>query len=138
MSSAYNGLLENPLFTGVLGYEVQQQAKGRATLAANLLGGAIGYIIFGLLGGKGLAGYLDLPPVTSFKFLDVLYVMLLAIVGVVLAVILAPADARRDRDLRPSERPHHHPRAGRRHRLQRRRLLRADRHVLRREPDPHG
>jgi len=89
VSSAYNGLLENPIFTGVLGYEVQDQERGRATLAANLLGGAIGYIIFGLLGGTGLAGYLDLPPVTSFKFLDVLYVMILAIVGVALAVILA-------------------------------------------------
>ena len=89
VSSAYNGLLENPVFTGVLGYEVQQQAKGRATLAANLLGGAIGYIIFGLLGGTGLANFLDLPAVTSFKFLDVLYVIVLALAGVVLAVILA-------------------------------------------------
>ena len=89
VSSAYNGLLENPLFTGVLGTEIQEQKRGKATLAANLLGGAVGYCVFLILGGTGLQDFLDLPPVTSFEAVDVLYALVLPVIGVLLAVILA-------------------------------------------------
>ena len=87
ISSAYNGLLENAVFTGVLGTELQNKQAAQSTLPANLLGGAIGYCIFLLLGGTGLANYLKLPPVTSFKAVDLLYVVLMALLGIVLAVI---------------------------------------------------
>lgn len=89
VSSAYNGLLENPLFTGVLATELQERKANESTLPANLLGGAVGYVVFLLAGGTGLADFLDLEPVSHFDLLDVLYIVLLALVGIVLAAITA-------------------------------------------------
>lgn len=87
VSSAYNGLLENAVFTGVLASELQERKAGQATLPANLLGGAVGYCVFLILGGTGLANLLQLTPVSKFELLDVLWVVLLALVGMALAVI---------------------------------------------------
>lgn len=86
VASAYNGLLENPVFTGVLATELQERKSNVSTLPANLLGGAVGYCVFLLLGGTGLADFLDLPPVSKFELLDVLWVVMLALVGMALAL----------------------------------------------------
>jgi H+/Cl- antiporter ClcA len=88
VSSAYNGLLENPVFTAVLGTEVEpDRASWRQTLPATLIGGAIGYWVFLLLGGAGFANFLHLPPVKDYVALDAVYVVLLGFVGIVLAVL---------------------------------------------------
>ena len=47
LASAYNGLVANPLFTGVLGTELIKDPEAKArNLPANLIGGSIGYLIF--------------------------------------------------------------------------------------------
>ena len=51
VSSGYNGLLENPIFAAVLGTEVAEtKQQGLSTLPASLIGGAVGYGIFLVLG----------------------------------------------------------------------------------------
>ena len=62
LASAYNGLVANPLFTGVLGTELIADPEARSrNLPANLIGGAIGYFVFFAVGNTGLQDYLDLP-----------------------------------------------------------------------------
>ena len=59
LASAYNGLIANPLFTGVLGSELIPDPEARnRTLPANLIGGSIGYLIFISF---GLSGPRELP-----------------------------------------------------------------------------
>ncbi len=88
VASAYNGLLESPVFTAVLGTEVSpDKTAWLATLPATLIGGAIGYAIFLLVGSSGFANFLHLPPVQHYVALDIVYVVLLAFVGIVLAVL---------------------------------------------------
>jgi H+/Cl- antiporter ClcA len=88
VSSAYNGLLESPVFTAVLGTEVSpDKTAWLATLPATLIGGAIGYGVFLLVGNSGFANFLHLPPVKHYVALDMIYVVLLAFVGIVLAVL---------------------------------------------------
>src|SRR4029078_183961 len=63
LASAYNGLIANPLFTGVLGSELIPDPEARnRTLPANLIGGSIGYLIFVSFGLSGLDNYLHLSP----------------------------------------------------------------------------
>ena len=63
VSSGYNGLLENPIFAAVLGTEVAEtKQQGLSTLPASLIGGAVGYGIFLVLGEVGFLGFLHLPP----------------------------------------------------------------------------
>jgi H+/Cl- antiporter ClcA len=87
VSSAYNGLLENPVFTGVLATELQERKASQSTLPANLLGGAVGYCVFLILHGTGLANFFHLAPVSTFEVQDVLWVVLLALAGMAIAVI---------------------------------------------------
>ncbi len=90
VASAYNGLLENPIFTAVLGTELAQDRKaGLATLPANLIGGAVGYGVFLLIGGTGLADYLHLQPIQHFTLWDALIVVAMALLGLALAIVTA-------------------------------------------------
>ena len=46
VASGYNGLLENPVFTAVLGMEVAEtKGTGLSTLPASLIGGGVGYAV---------------------------------------------------------------------------------------------
>ena len=88
LASAYNGLIANPLFTGVLGSELIPDPDARTrTLPANLIGGSIGYLIFFAAGSSGLENYLHLAPTQPFKPIDVLLVVLFGLLGLVLALI---------------------------------------------------
>jgi len=88
LASAYNGLVANPLFTGVLGTELIKDPAARArNLPANLIGGAIGFLIFTIVGSTGLEDYLDLAPAGPIVPLDVLLVVVFGIVGLVLGVV---------------------------------------------------
>jgi H+/Cl- antiporter ClcA len=88
LASAYNGLIANPLFTGVLGSELVRDPETRArTLPANLIGGSIGYLIFLSFGLSGLENYLHLSPSQPFEALDVVLVVAFGLLGLVLALI---------------------------------------------------
>ena len=81
----------------MLATELQERKAGQSTLPANLLGGAVGYCVFLILDGTGLADFLDLAPVSKFELLDVLWVVLLALLGMALAVIAGHHDESRPR-----------------------------------------
>jgi H+/Cl- antiporter ClcA len=88
LASAYNGLIANPLFTGVLGSELIKDPEARTkTLPANLIGGSIGYLIFIAVGLSGLENYLHLSPTQPYEPLDVVLVVLFGLLGLVLAII---------------------------------------------------
>jgi H+/Cl- antiporter ClcA len=90
VSSGYNGLLENPIFAAVLGTEVAEtRRQGLSTLPASLIGGAIGYGIFLILGEVGFLGFLHLPPVDGYLWWYALLMVPLALVGLVLALLTA-------------------------------------------------
>ena len=88
VASAYNGLIANPLFTGVLGSELIHDPDARArTLPANLIGGAIGYLIFISVGLSGLDNYLHLTDTQPLEALDVVLVVVFGLLGLGLALI---------------------------------------------------
>lgn len=88
LASAYNGLVANPLLTGVLGTElIADPVKRSLNLPANLIGGAIGYFVFFAVGNTGLQDYLDLPPTRAYAPIDLLLVVGFGLIGLVLAVI---------------------------------------------------
>jgi H+/Cl- antiporter ClcA len=87
LASAYNGLVANPLFTGVLGTELikDPEAKSR-NMPANLIGGSIGYLVFFAVGSTGLQDYLHLPPARAYAPVDILLVVVFGLIGLLLAV----------------------------------------------------
>ena len=88
VASAYNGLIANPLFTGVLGSELIHDPDARArTLPANLIGGAIGYLIF--ISARAVRPR-QLPAPDrhpAARALDVVLVVLFGLLGLGLALI---------------------------------------------------
>jgi H+/Cl- antiporter ClcA len=90
VSSGYNGLLENPIFAAVLGTEVAEtRQQGLSTLPASLIGGAVGYGIFLILGEAGFLGFLQLPAVGSYAWWYALLMVPLALIGLILALLTA-------------------------------------------------
>jgi H+/Cl- antiporter ClcA len=88
LASAYNGLIANPLFTGVLGNELIPDSDVRhKTLPANLIGGSIGYLIFFAAGLSGLDNYLHLTETLPFGPIDVILAVVCGLLGLVLALI---------------------------------------------------
>jgi len=89
LASAYNGLIANPLFTGVLGTELISDPEARKrNLPANLIGGTIGFIVFYLAGNTGLYDFLHLTATERIGPTELLVVVPLALVGLVLALAL--------------------------------------------------
>ncbi len=93
VASAYNGILQNPLFAGVLGVELSDKVTGRAVLAANLIGGAVGYAVFGwmfhMVDAPNVAGLLGLEPLEDVGLVDALLIVVASLLGVVLAAVSA-------------------------------------------------
>ncbi len=88
VAAGYNGLLENPVFAAVLGTELGSSKEATLrTLPASLIGGGVGYAVFYVAHMSGFANILKLPPMSGFEALDIVWVILLAIVGVGLAVV---------------------------------------------------
>jgi H+/Cl- antiporter ClcA len=86
-ASAYNGLVANPLFTGVLGTELTKDRVAAASnLPANLIGGTIGYVIFTGFGYPGLGNYLHLEPTQGFGLVDIVLIVPFALIGLLLAL----------------------------------------------------
>ncbi len=88
LASAYNGLIANPLFTGVLGTELINDPESKSrNMPANLIGGSIGYLIFFAVGSTGLENYLHLDPSQPFTPWDIPLVVVFGLLGLVLALI---------------------------------------------------
>jgi H+/Cl- antiporter ClcA len=88
LASAYNGLIANPLFTGVLGTELAKDPESRSrNMPANLIGGSIGYFIFLAAGSSGLQDYLHLSGAQPYQPVDIVLVVLFGLLGLVLALI---------------------------------------------------
>jgi H+/Cl- antiporter ClcA len=87
-ASAFNGLLESPVFSAVLASELgaDRQVFSRR-LPALLFAGAIGYFVFWIVGSKGFGGYLGLSQVEDFKAVYFVYVVAFACVGLVIAIL---------------------------------------------------
>ena len=90
LASAYNGLIANPLFTGVLGTELIADAEARKrNLPANLIGGTIGFLVFYAIGSTGLTNYLNLPPGDRIGPAEIGLVVPMALLGLGLGLVLA-------------------------------------------------
>jgi chloride channel protein, CIC family len=88
LASAYNGLIANPLFTGVLGMELEKDPASRSrNLPANLIGGSIGFFIFLAVGSTGLQDYLHLAAGQPYQPVDLVLVVVFGLVGLVLAIV---------------------------------------------------
>jgi H+/Cl- antiporter ClcA len=88
VASSYNGLIANPVFTGVLGTElIRDPVAKTANLPSNLLGGAIGFVIFTAVGYPGLGNYLHLTSTGAYQWDDLVIVVLVALLGLVLALV---------------------------------------------------
>jgi H+/Cl- antiporter ClcA len=88
LASSYNGLIANPLFTGVLGSELIKDPVAKARyLPANLIGGSIGFLIFLAVGSTGFQDVLHLDVTQPYVPLDMVYAALFGLVGLTMAVI---------------------------------------------------
>ena len=86
-SSAYNGLLANPLFTAILGVDVARKSSAVwSALPSNLLGGAIGFAVFYHLGSTGIADFFGLEAVPTMTAADMLWAVPWALVGMAMAI----------------------------------------------------
>ena len=87
LSSAYNGIVGNPFFTGVLATEYRIGNRGAATyLVWNLVAGVVGYLFYLFLGFPSFAGLILFPQVDLLSPVMVLYAIILGGVGTLVAV----------------------------------------------------
>ena len=88
-ASAFNGIIGNPLFTGVLATELQVGGNANFVfLAWNLLAGVIGYLFFTLLALPVFAKYVAFTPITEINLGYVFATILLAFLGGLVAILV--------------------------------------------------
>lgn len=86
MSSAYNGIIGNPLFAALFASESSGGKGGLPLVAANLAAGAVGYLIFTLLKVPPFASFLYEGEPVTLNLLMVVWAIGLGIVGGLLAI----------------------------------------------------
>jgi len=87
LSSAFNGLIGNPLFTGVFATEYQIGKKDALTFMIwNLVAGIVGYLFYLSLGMASFASMITFPAVDAVTPVMVLYAILLGGVGALIAL----------------------------------------------------
>jgi H+/Cl- antiporter ClcA len=87
LASAFNGIIGNPFFTGVLATEYQIGKKHAFTfLIWNLVAGIVGYLFYLALGLPSFSSMIPFPEVDTLQPLMVLYAIILGIAGALLAV----------------------------------------------------
>jgi H+/Cl- antiporter ClcA len=87
LASAYNGIVGNPLFTGILATEYRIGKKGASTfLLWNLLAGIIGYVFYIIIGFPSFSSLILFPPVEELSLVMILYAILLGGVGTLIAL----------------------------------------------------
>lgn len=91
LSSAYNGIIGNSVFTAVLSFESSGGKNGLPALAANLAAGSVGYLIFRLIGVPPFAGVLNEGGVTDLTVGLVVWAIALGLLGALLAIYIGAA-----------------------------------------------
>ncbi len=88
LASAFNGIIGNPLFTGIFATEFQVGGNRNALkfLTWNLLAGTIGYLFYLALGLPSFARSIPFAPLGELHPIYVVYAVVLGIVGSLLAV----------------------------------------------------
>jgi H+/Cl- antiporter ClcA len=87
LASAFNGIIGNPFFTGVLATEYQIGKKNVSTfLLWNLVAGIVGYLFYLSLGLPSFSSMILFPTVTALEPLMVLYAIILGVAGALLAL----------------------------------------------------
>ena len=87
LASAFNGIIGNPFFTGVLATEYQIGKKHAFTfLIWNLVAGIVGYLFYLALGLPSFSSMIPFPLVNELMPLMVLYAIILGVAGALLAV----------------------------------------------------
>lgn len=90
IASALNGIIGNPLFTGVFATEYRVgSTSGLQYLVWNLLAGVIGFSFYQLLGLNAFAGFVAFPPVTHLEAGYFVWAIILGIVGAAVAIFSA-------------------------------------------------
>ena len=88
LASAFNGVVGNPLFTGVLATEFRVGgAEGLRHLIWNLLAGSIGFSVYALLGLQSFAQTVAFPPIESLEPVYLVYAVLLGLLGAAVALV---------------------------------------------------
>jgi H+/Cl- antiporter ClcA len=89
LASALNGIIGNPLFTGVFATEYQVGGGSALRfLVWNLLAGVIGFAFYELLGLQAFAGFLVFEPVTQLEPVYYVWAIVLGVVGAVVALYM--------------------------------------------------
>jgi H+/Cl- antiporter ClcA len=91
LSSALNGIIGSPLFTGVFATEFQVGGSGSTALQFliwNLLAGSIGYLFYALLGLSSFAQFVAFTPIGTLRAEYVLYAIVLGILGALLTILM--------------------------------------------------
>jgi H+/Cl- antiporter ClcA len=88
LASAFNGIIGNPLFTGVFATEFQVGGKRNALkfLAWNLLAGTIGFLFYLALGLPSFARSIAFSPIGELHPIYVVFAVVLGVLGSLLAV----------------------------------------------------
>ncbi|MDD1666572.1 MAG: chloride channel protein [Methanomicrobiales archaeon] len=87
LSSAFNGIIGSPFFTGIFATEYQIGKKNAATFMIwNLVAGLVGYLVYISLGLASFAGMIPFPPLEKMTVAMVIYAILLGGVGTLLAL----------------------------------------------------
>ena len=92
LSSAYNGIIGSPLFTAVFATEFNVGKKdGLKFLAWNLVAGIIGFLFIYFIGLKSFANFLSFPPIKEITGIDVMWAVILGLLGSFVAVLMGLA-----------------------------------------------
>ena len=91
MSSAYNGVVGNPVFATLLATEASGAKNGMLLVGPSLVGGTVGFLIFALLGIPPFANFLNVGTVTDLSLVLVAWALVLGFLGALMAVYAALA-----------------------------------------------
>jgi H+/Cl- antiporter ClcA len=87
LASAFNGIIGNPFFTGVLATEYQIGKKHAPTfLIWNMVAGIVGYLFYLALGLPSFSSMIPFPEVHTLQPLMVFYAIILGVAGALLAL----------------------------------------------------
>jgi H+/Cl- antiporter ClcA len=91
MSSAYNGIIGNPVFATLLGTEASGSKGGLALVGVNLVAGVVGFLVFTLVGVPAFAGSLNVGQPAELTLRWVLWAVGLGLVGALVAAFMGVA-----------------------------------------------
>lgn len=91
LSTAYNGIVGNPVFATLFATESMPGQGGFRLLASNLVAGALGFLLFTALGVPAFAGLLDVGQPGGLTICWTVWAIGLGIVGALLAVYIGAA-----------------------------------------------